>query len=253
MKKIFIILFTLALPTINIVAKNSKPIYAELTFATHSIWHGWDINSNKPVFHPYLEYSIGKTGLSIATWSSLPINRELSENDDIEFLLRYKTSFFKGKRYESAINSFVDYIVCPNAYLPKTDGTEQTKMLWKYNIGFSLPSLVKIGSQTINMAYNLFYFYPFGDIDFKSGSVHEVSSSYTVPILKGINIAAATNYHSGVFSGGTGWTHATATLSKSFKLGSFNLKTAINKQWSFNQRTDIEDEFWATVGINKKF
>lgn len=253
MKKISFTFLLVILSIINVHAQKTQSFYADLTFATHSIWHGWDINSNKPVLHPYLEYSIGKTGLSIAAWASLPVDRGLKDNDDIEFLLKYKKSLFNEKRYKVALNSFIDYIVCPNAYLPKANGEDHTKMLWKYNLGFSLPSLIKVGEQAIVPGYNLYYIFPFGDIDFKDGSVHEFSGYYTIPVLSKIKIGGAVNYHTGVFGAGSGWTHATSSISTSVKVGAFNIHGAINKQWSFDKRPDIEDEFWATIGINTKF
>lgn len=253
MKRTALTLIIIMVSSTLIDAQKSKSIYADVTFATRSIWHGWDINSNKAVLHPYLEYSIAKTGLSLATWSSLPVDRSLKVNDDIEFMLKFNKSLFKEQVYKTSINSFIDYIVCPNSNLFTSSGEEHTKMLWKYNLGFTLPSLIKVGKQAIIPGYNLYYIFPFGEVDFKDGSVHELSGYYTIPILTGIKIGSTVNYHTGVFGGGSGWTHATSTISSSVKLGVFNINGAINKQWSFDQRTDIADEFWASFGINTKF
>lgn len=239
---------------IRVSAQKSNSFSADMTFATRSIWHGWDINdNNKPVLHPYLDYSFGKTGLKLAFWASMPIDRDLKVNDDIEFLIKYNKSFFENKRFKTAVNSFMDYIVVPNVDMQTKKGKDHTKMLWKYNLGFTFPSLIKIGEQAIVPSYNLYYIFPFGDIDFKDGSVHEFSGYYKIPLLSGIKIGGALNYHTGVFDGGSGWTHATSSISTTLTAGIFKINAAINKQWGFNKREDVDDEFWATIGVCANF
>jgi hypothetical protein len=253
MKRLNFTFLLIIISALSINAQKSSSFSADLTFATRSIWHGWDINGNKPAVHPYVDYAIGNTGLKVAFWASLPIDRNLKEFDDIEFLLKYNKSVFNDNAYKIAVNSFIDYIVCPNVQMDTNDGGTDTKMLWKYNLGLTLPSLIKVGEQAIVPGYNLYYIFPFGDRKFTDGSVHELSSYYTIPVLSGIKIGGAVNYHTGVFGKGSGWTHATSSISTSVKAGIFKINGALNKQWSFDERKDITDEFWATLGISTNF
>lgn len=235
-------------------AQESLGLYTELMVASRSIFHGWDIaGDNNAVIHPYIQYTIGKTGLALAFWASVPMNRSVPEYDEYEFFLRYNNNFLKDQIFQFSVNGFADYIICPNTTLTKTDGTEQTKMLWKYNAGIAFNNLIKIAGSPLTPAYNFFHFRPFGDIDFEPGSVHELSLYYTIPVLSKIKAGGTVNYHTGAFNMQSGWTHATTQVSTSVKLGPVNLAGSVNYQWSFNERSDIADEFWVMFGINKSF
>ncbi len=254
MKRITFVIISVIFCTTFAQGQKDKQFYADLTTASRSIWHGWDINTNNsPVIHPYLEYAIRKTGFSLAAWASLPTDRSLNINDDIEFFLKYNKKVLEKKRISMKFNGFIDYIVCPNAKITTTDGSSQTKMLWKYNLGIAFTNLVKIADSPVIPAYNMYYIRPFGSIDFTDGTIHECSLFYTIPVLSQIKIGSTVNYHSGVFDGGAGWTHATSHVSSSFKIKAIKLSAAINKQWTFNQRSDIADEFWFSLGVSSKF
>ncbi|MGQ7870426.1 hypothetical protein [Sunxiuqinia sp. sy24] len=254
MKKVTIVIISIIFCSTFAQGQKDKQFYADLTTASHSIWHGWDINNNNsPVIHPYLEYAIPKSGFSLAAWASLPTDRSLNINDDIEFFLKYNKELLGKKQFAIKFNSFIDYVVCPNVKLTTTDGSNKTKMLWKYNLGIAFTNLIKIAQSRVIPAYNLYYIRPFGNIDFTDGSIHECSLFYTIPVLSRIKVGSTVNYHTGVFDGGSGWTHATSHISSSLNVKTVKLSAAINKQWSFNQRSDIEDEFWFSLGISSKF
>lgn len=236
------------------MGQKSKHLYADFTIASRSIWHGWDINSNNgAVMHPCLEYSIAKSGLSIAAWASLATDRNLNANDDIEFLLKYQKELLSNKISEIKIKGFADYILNPNTKMITTKGLNTTKMLWKYNLGIAFTNLITLRDNPIIPEYNIYYIRPFGDIDFKDGSIHEIGLSYTIPILTDIKIANTLNYHTGVFDGGAGWTHATSQIYSAIDINKIKLSATINKQWSFNKRSDINDEFWISIGISSSF
>ena len=248
-KKVLLLFVFLGVAQLH--AQEKIGLYGEVAYASRSIWHGWDINpDNGTVLHPYLEYGIANSGLSLAFWASLPVNREMNINDDLEFLLRYKREIFSDSRLKLQVNGFIDYILCPNATLVNALGSEQTKMLWKYNAGLAFTNLIAIADEPIVPGYNLYYFSPFGQMDFTSGGVHELSLYYTIPVLSRIKVGGTVNYHTGVFDGGSGWTHATSVISTSVNWGGVVFSGSINKQWSFEKRADVLDEFWITLSAS---
>lgn len=237
-------------------AQESKKIglYTEIMYASRSIFHGWDIAAdNQPVAHPYIEYQLGKTGLSAAWWGSIPLVDNYSTFNEYDFILKYGKTLFVEKVYQINFGGFSDFVLYPNDQMPTTEEAMGTKKLWKLNAGFSFSNLVRIAGEPIVPGYNLFYFVPHGNIDFQPGTVHELSLYYTIPILSRLKVGATTNYHTGAFGGGSGWTHTTAHLSTSVKVGPVNVAGSINYQKSHGARNDIADEFWVQLGVNKSF
>jgi hypothetical protein len=258
MRKYLLVVLVVVCAVSNVKGQESKPLglYTELTFASRSIFHGWDIaGDNKPVLHPFIKYSVGKTGLSLAAWASMPLERKYNHMDDFEFLAMYDRQLFKDQKYAIGFNGFADLVCVPQARIPDKDGNNISKVLWKLNIGFSMPSLIKVGQSAIVPSYNLFHFTPFVNRVFTSGSVHEFALAYKIPVRSGINLSLISTYDDGAFGNAVGWTCAVGKLSFNEKVGPVNINGGINYQKAYGTvpNDQVDDEFWFSLGINKSF
>jgi hypothetical protein len=264
MKKFFLSILLAALCTISFAQdetnKKKLGLYASADVISESIWHGWDISGNKPVYIPYVALDLWGTGFQTAFWATIPLDRDFKSYNDYEFLLKYSNNISSGLFKEIGINGFIDYIRVPG---PEADHrpilnddltyTSQTglKQLWKMNIGISLPKFFPIGNYNLIPAYNIYYISPAGDTYFRAGSVHDISLSYSRPLCKRVDLNLSGNvfYHYRLFDVNA-WGGAVASTTLSFKINkNLSFNTQIHYQETLSENVNPDNEFWGGAGL----
>jgi hypothetical protein len=241
-------------------SKKKLGVYASVDVLSESIWHGWDLSSNKPALVPYVAIDLWGTGFETAFWATKNLDRDYKSNDDYEFMLKYNNNITTGLLKEINFHGFVDYIRVPNQTLPiiQEIGTDNTstidgkKRLWKMNLGFSFNNLISCGEYNIVPAYNLYYIAPANGALLKSGTIHDFSLSYSRPLCKRVNWGLSTNafYHYHIF-GVDAWGGVVGSTTLSFKINeSLSFNTQLHYQETLSESVNSDNEFWGGAGLS---
>lgn len=231
-------------------------LHPDLTWASRYMAHGFNINEDNPSFQPSLHVETRVPGMQIAVWAGLPTDRDQSASDEYDFLVKYATTLNAGDRWAVRLNAYVDYWIYPHTadageIDPETGAAISELEGWKFNGGIALPALLPLGPAPLVPSYNYYYWTPRQDDLFTAGGVHELGLAYALPVAgkQTLDLSSTLNYHDGVFDVEPGWSHATASLSTTFRAAGVRISPGVNYQWSFEDTVNEEDEFWAQLSV----
>lgn len=127
--------------------------------------------------------------------------------------------------------------------------------------GLSLPKLVPMGSSSLVPSYYLGYKWSANSGRPERGYFHIFGLAYnlSIPAListqgeQTISISTDMTYNEDILGSEAGWSHTTAGISTSFIYRGFALTPSINRQWSFENAVDLEDESWVSISLSYSF
>lgn len=235
-------------------------LHPDLTLASKYMAHGFNINGDNPSFQPSLHIDTQVPGLRFAVWAGLPTDRDEDASDELDYLVKYGRTINADSDWAVECHGYVDYWLYPNTPNkgeadPATGEVTDEKAGWKFNGGFSLPKLIRVGPATLVPSYNYYYWTPRESDIFEAGGVHEIGLSYALPAMAGqaLDLGTTINCHDGAFDVDAGWSHATASASTTFNVAGTRITPGINYQWSFEDTVNPEDEFWAQLSVALDF
>jgi hypothetical protein len=226
--------------------------------------HGWNIGGNEPFVFPSVNVDAVAPGLQFALWTALALDRDLFENDEFDFLVKYGRTCRPDSRWAVNVHGYVDYWLYPHSdIVADKDGQaipETEKIGMKYHAGVSLPNLLRLGPACLVPSYNYYYWMPVESDLFESGGAHEIFLAYALPLAKfaatlkdkgTLSLSGSLTYHEGAFGTDPGWSHATAHLAMPLSLWTLCITPALNHQWSFEDTVNPTDELWATLSVSR--
>lgn len=235
-------------------------LHPDLTLASQYMAHGFNINGEHASLQPSLHVETKVPGLQLAVWAGLPTDRDFEASDEYDFLVKYATTLNAGERWAVRVNGYVDYWIYPNTENagevdPATGAVVNELEGWKFNGGFALPELLPLGSAKLVPSYNYYYWTPRDAGVFVEGGVHELGLAYALPVAEKqtLDLSSTVNYHDGVFDVDPGWSHATASLSTTFRVAGLRVSPGVNYQWTFEDTVNEEDEFWGQLSVARDF
>ncbi len=251
-------------------AKKLFPAEASVSFASEYVTDGFRVGPQSPVFQPGLSVGILDTGLSLMLWSSMPIDRNYRQFDELDVFANYVHDFFEDKAYRVRFHSFIDYWLYPRSSttiqvygypyeIPMRKGN-------KLHAGVTLPALLPVpvlGSYLVP-SYNAYYWLYWQQNlrdRYQGGARHEFVLSYTrsIPVrVPGLrfpyaSLAGSASYNDGAFGVHPAWSHSTAHLTAGFTTLGFNVAASFNQQWSFQPTVNPENERWTSLSVAMAF
>ena len=248
--------------------KRSIKVSAQLDLFSKSIWHGWDLNNNKPTYIPYVAVDLFQTGLEVAYWASIPVDRNLKVNDVTEFYLKYHATKLEGDAFQFNFHGFIDYNRSTNdegfAYTPYPQPNNPDapwvqpvgmKQLWKLNLGVAFENLIPLAGSHLVPAVDMFHIKPAGDAFFTDGSVWEFSLNYNHPVTDKLAYGLKFNaiYHDKIFDVNAWGAYVFSNTWKYQLNKNLALQAGINYQVSPEDLINTENEFWGQAGLAVSF
>lgn len=243
-------------------------LYAHVTYASLYMEDGFRVGGDHPVWQPSLEITSPFPGLSLALCSSLQLDRQNQQYDELDIMALYKHDFARESSIAFNLHGYVGYWSYPklNGLWVKDDDTVESQGAHgnKLHVGISMIKLIPLVGSHLVPTYNVYYRLgwdqnrsnPIAD-----GTHHELILSYLHDIPKFVlgasepyvGISGSVNYHGGAFGVPPGLSHTTAQLSAGIHAPSWSGSLSINRQWSYLASVDPNNELWTMLSLNKRF
>ncbi len=233
-------------------------VTANITLASKYLAHGWNLGGDSWSFQPSLTLETKVPGVSLQVWAALPFDRDLHENDELDFLLHYSRDFFREDPWLMSFHGFADYWVFTRQV--QEDSGRQFRGI-KYKAGVAFPFLIPMFETHLVPEYNYYYWQSIDSKAFSEGGAHEFFLRHAIPLRallpaqegQTLDLSSSLTYHQGSFGNETGFSHATVHMATSFAVGPVSISPSVNYQWSFEDTINEDDEFWATFSVTSTF
>lgn len=240
----------------------------DLTYSSLYMEDGFKIGGNHPVFQPSIAVNTPLSGVSVAFWSSLQVDRENQQFDELDLMARYSHNFMQQTSAAFNLHGYFDYWTYPkiNVVVPTQDGSNPSENMHggKLNAGISMTRLIPLWDSFVVPSYNVYYwlYWAQNRIDqFQGGAHHELLLSYYHDLPHFIpgsvepyaGISGSANYNDGAFGIPSGWSHSVAQFSTGIYTRSWTCSISLNRQWSYNAMVDPNNELWSMFSFTKQF
>jgi hypothetical protein len=249
---------------------DEKPftVDANLTYSSLYMSDGFKIGGDHPVWQPSIAMTTPLEGVSVAVWSSLQIDRDNQQYDELDLMIPYAHDFMRNTPYAFNLHGFYDYWTYPkiNVVPEMSDGSNPTENMHgnKLHAGVSMTNLIPIEGSHLVPTYNLYYWLYWAQNQrdqFQGGAHHEFQLSYfhDVPrFLPGarfqyVGASGSINYNDGAFNVRPGWSHSVAQISTGVYGEGWMFSCSLNRQWSYRASVDPNNELWSMVSFSKQF
>jgi hypothetical protein len=243
-------------------------VTANLTVASQYMTDGFNVGGDHPVWQPSLNLTTPLDGVSVSFWSSLQIDRDNQQYDELDFMALYSHDFMKNTSWAFNLHGYYDYWTYPKINIndPSQFGpdSEQNMHGNKLHAGASMTNLIPLWGSHLVPTYNVYYWLYWAENRqdlFRGGARHELMLSYYHDIPKVISgaqelyagVSESVNYNDGAFGVQPAWSHSVLQLSTGVYSQGWNFALSVDRQWSYEPSVDPNDELWSMVSFTKQF
>ncbi|MBN2457240.1 MAG: hypothetical protein JXB29_12010 [Sedimentisphaerales bacterium] len=233
----------------------------EITLATKVvskyIWRGFDKFDDYGAVQPSINLDWFGTNLSTMVWASTPLSKGFVNDEEMDYIVAYKGSFFQDTSYATNYSVNWIYYDFPNTF-------SRHKDLQEGGVGFSWPGSFVLGRYSLIPSYYVAKLWPAKSNSVNSregGWIHILALGYDVPVFgvmveeQLIHLSSEIVYNDAMGPGNVdrNWSHIVLGISTTMKDEGVTVTTGLNYQISIENTVNDEDELWGGLSISYKF
>lgn len=276
-----ILLIAVILLTAGAVTKAEEAkklgVALDVTYLSSNIWRGFDLYpDDHSAIQPSIDVEFYDTGFGLNVLSSRANGSGFENDEELDFTLRYRNSFFEGEKHMISYEvgwvyySYPDRprkgpkVTAPRPLIPVVETLADVQELYAV---FAFPEL--LGIRGLVPSYVFSHVWPAqsnSNASDNGGWIHAFGLDYGIPISvllpempkeQILKLSSLVVYNSGV--GATGmvehdWSHAVFGLSTGFALSeNLTFTPGIYYQLSMEDSVNPEDEYWWSLSMKYKF